>query len=132
MLHIDRTGSFKNKYESKKANIASNCGPSKWFFYDRLDQLLGPSVAKVHSGGGAGTSCASFLAFSWSFSRFLSHVLKKLQHSLLFNGLDLLLKWFAGEIVCTMQMPKFAMKGEALKIVCEEVSLSPEISPDLW
>ncbi|KAK1358541.1 trihelix transcription factor ASIL2 [Heracleum sosnowskyi] len=54
----NRIDTVKKKYKSEKAKIASGCGPSKWPFYDKLDQLIGPSAAKVHSGGGAGTSSA--------------------------------------------------------------------------
>lgn len=54
----NRIDTVKKKYKSEKAKIASGCGHSKWPFYDKLDQLIGPSAAKVHSGGGAGTSSA--------------------------------------------------------------------------
>ncbi|KAL8122736.1 trihelix transcription factor ASIL2-like [Apium graveolens] len=58
----NRIDTVKKKYKSEKAKIVSGCGPSKWPFYDKLDQLIGPSAAKVHSsGGGAGTSAAAFV-----------------------------------------------------------------------
>lgn len=52
----NRIDTVKKKYKSEKAKIASGCGPSKWPFYDKLDQLIGPSAAKLHSGGAAATS----------------------------------------------------------------------------
>lgn len=54
----NRIDTVKKKYKSEKAKIASGSGPSKWPFYDKLDLLIGPSAAKVHSSGGAGTSSA--------------------------------------------------------------------------
>lgn len=48
----NRIDTVKKKYKSEKAKISSGCGPSKWPFYDRLDQLIGPS-AKLHSAAPA-------------------------------------------------------------------------------
>lgn len=50
----NRIDTVKKKYKSEKAKIGSGCGPSKWPFYERLDQLIGPSAAKIHSGSGGG------------------------------------------------------------------------------
>ncbi|KAI4329053.1 hypothetical protein L6164_021358 [Bauhinia variegata] len=51
----NRIDTVKKKYKSEKAKIAAGGGPSKWPFFERLDQLIGPT-AKIASSIGAGTS----------------------------------------------------------------------------
>ncbi|KAM7480644.1 hypothetical protein LguiA_028857 [Lonicera macranthoides] len=51
----NRIDTVKKKYKLEKSKMATGSGPSKWPFYDRLDQLIGPT-AKITSGSGAGPS----------------------------------------------------------------------------
>lgn len=53
----NRIDTVKKKYKQEKAKIAAGAGPSKWPFFDRLDQLIGPT-AKSNSATGAGSSGA--------------------------------------------------------------------------
>ncbi|KAF7843642.1 trihelix transcription factor ASIL2 [Senna tora] len=53
----NRIDTVKKKYKLEKSKIAVGAGPSKWPFYDRLDQLIGPT-AKV-SGSTGGTSATN-------------------------------------------------------------------------
>ncbi|CDO97813.1 unnamed protein product [Coffea canephora] len=54
----NRIDTVKKKYKLEKAKIAAGGGPSKWPFFERLDQLIGPSAklnsSVLASGGGAG------------------------------------------------------------------------------
>ncbi|KAF5733479.1 trihelix transcription factor ASIL2 [Tripterygium wilfordii] len=45
----NRIDTVKKKYKSEKAKIAAGAGPSKWQFYERLDNLIGPT-AKIPAG----------------------------------------------------------------------------------
>jgi hypothetical protein len=40
----NRIDTVKKKYKLEKAKVASGGGPSKWTFFDRLDQLIGPTA----------------------------------------------------------------------------------------
>ncbi|KAA8540218.1 hypothetical protein F0562_024219 [Nyssa sinensis] len=51
----NRIDTVKKKYKLEKAKIAAGGVLSKWPFYERLDELIGPT-AKIPSGGSAGTS----------------------------------------------------------------------------
>ncbi|CAJ1950695.1 unnamed protein product [Sphenostylis stenocarpa] len=53
----NRIDTVKKKYKSEKAKIAAGA-TSKWPFFDRLDQLIGPSAKIPGAGGVAGTSGA--------------------------------------------------------------------------
>ncbi|KAK7389684.1 hypothetical protein VNO78_24938 [Psophocarpus tetragonolobus] len=53
----NRIDTVKKKYKSEKAKIAAGA-TSKWPFYDRLDQLIGPSAKIPGAGGASGTSAA--------------------------------------------------------------------------
>ncbi|KAL6496864.1 hypothetical protein OROGR_028793 [Orobanche gracilis] len=44
----NRIDTVKKKYKVEKARIASRGGPSKWRFFDKLDELIGPN-AKTNS-----------------------------------------------------------------------------------
>ncbi|XP_057769543.1 trihelix transcription factor ENAP1-like [Salvia miltiorrhiza] len=44
----NRIDTVKKKYKVEKAKIAAGAGPSKWRFYDKLDELIGPT-AKMSS-----------------------------------------------------------------------------------
>lgn len=44
----NRIDTVKKKYKVEKAKISAGAGPSKWRFYDRLDELIGPT-AKMSS-----------------------------------------------------------------------------------
>ncbi|KAH6789991.1 hypothetical protein C2S51_004997 [Perilla frutescens var. frutescens] len=44
----NRIDTVKKKYKVEKAKIASGAGPSKWRFFDKLDELIGPT-AKMSS-----------------------------------------------------------------------------------
>lgn len=44
----NRIDTVKKKYKVEKAKIASGSGPSKWRFFDKLDELIGPT-AKMSS-----------------------------------------------------------------------------------
>uniref|UniRef100_A0A5B7A7T0 Putative trihelix transcription factor ASIL2-like n=1 Tax=Davidia involucrata TaxID=16924 RepID=A0A5B7A7T0_DAVIN len=52
----NRIDTVKKKYKLEKAKIAAGGGPSKWPFFERLDQLIGPTAKMASGGGGAGTS----------------------------------------------------------------------------
>ncbi|KAK2970027.1 hypothetical protein RJ640_008367 [Escallonia rubra] len=54
----NRIDTVKKKYKLEKAKIVSGSGPSKWPFFERLEQLIGPS-AKIVSSGGAGAGPSS-------------------------------------------------------------------------
>lgn len=45
----NRIDTVKKKYKVEKSKIAGGGGPSKWPFFERLDQLIGPT-AKIASG----------------------------------------------------------------------------------
>ncbi|KAL2539055.1 Trihelix transcription factor ASIL2 [Abeliophyllum distichum] len=49
----NRIDTVKKKYKTEKAKIAAGGGPSKWRFYEKMDELIGPT-AKMNSGGGGG------------------------------------------------------------------------------
>ncbi|XP_028752116.1 trihelix transcription factor ASIL2-like [Neltuma alba] len=49
----NRIDTVKKKYKLEKSKIAAGGGPSKWPFYERLDQLIGPTAKISGSGGGA-------------------------------------------------------------------------------
>lgn len=51
----NRIDTVKKKYKLEKSKIAAGSGPSKWPFYDRLDQLIGPT-AKISGSAAAGGS----------------------------------------------------------------------------
>lgn len=51
----NRIDTVKKKYKLEKAKIASGGGPSTWSFYDRLDQLIGPT-ATAKSGSSSLTT----------------------------------------------------------------------------
>lgn len=53
----NRIDTVKKKYKSEKAKIAAGA-TSKWPFYDRLEQLIGPSAKIPGVGGASGTSAA--------------------------------------------------------------------------
>ncbi|KVI09661.1 hypothetical protein Ccrd_011958 [Cynara cardunculus var. scolymus] len=55
----NRIDTVKKKYKLEKAKIASGGGPSTWGFYDRLDQLIGPTAT-----GKSGSSSLPFNASS--------------------------------------------------------------------
>lgn len=40
----NRIDTVKKKYKLEKAKIGAGAGPSKWRFFDRLEQLIGPSA----------------------------------------------------------------------------------------
>ncbi|KAL1551868.1 trihelix transcription factor ASIL2-like [Salvia divinorum] len=40
----NRIDTVKKKYKAEKAKIAAGAGPSKWRFYDKLDELIGPTA----------------------------------------------------------------------------------------
>lgn len=61
----NRIDTVKKKYKLEKAKIAAGGGPSKWVFFEKLDELIG-STAKINVnsvavGGGSGGS-AGFLS----------------------------------------------------------------------
>ncbi|KAL7100440.1 hypothetical protein ACP275_09G145400 [Erythranthe tilingii] len=45
----NRIDTVKKKYKTEKAKIASGGGPSKWRFFDKLDELIGPTPSKSNS-----------------------------------------------------------------------------------
>lgn len=54
----NRIDTVKKKYKLEKSKIASGQGPSKWPFFEKLDQLIGPT-AKINptiAAGGVGPS----------------------------------------------------------------------------
>ncbi|TYI81363.1 hypothetical protein E1A91_D05G149500v1 [Gossypium mustelinum] len=58
----NRIDTVKKKYKLEKAKIAAAGGPSKWVFFDKLDQLIGPTaktavnVATAADGGSGGST----------------------------------------------------------------------------
>lgn len=54
----NRIDTVKKKYKLEKAKIAAGGYPSKWPFYERLDQLIGPT-AKINSTAGAGAGAGA-------------------------------------------------------------------------
>lgn len=54
----NRIDTVKKKYKLEKTKIASGGGPSKWSFYERLDQLIGPTAKTPAAVAGAGPSSA--------------------------------------------------------------------------
>ncbi|PPD73893.1 hypothetical protein GOBAR_AA30789 [Gossypium barbadense] len=58
----NRIDTVKKKYKLEKAKIAAGGGPSKWVFFDKLDQLIGPTaktavnVATAADGGSGGST----------------------------------------------------------------------------
>ncbi|XVE51810.1 hypothetical protein DITRI_Ditri02bG0071100 [Diplodiscus trichospermus] len=56
----NRIDTVKKKYKLEKAKIAAGGGPSKWVFFEKLDQLIGPTakiaVNAAAVGGGSGVS----------------------------------------------------------------------------
>lgn len=56
----NRIDTVKKKYKLEKSKIAAGGGPSKWPFYGRLEQLIGPTAkisgSTAGGGGGGGTS----------------------------------------------------------------------------
>ncbi|KAL4368382.1 hypothetical protein GQ457_05G035430 [Hibiscus cannabinus] len=58
----NRIDTVKKKYKLEKAKVAAGGGPSKWVFFEKLDQLIGPSAkipgntASPGGGGGSGGS----------------------------------------------------------------------------
>ncbi|GMI72361.1 Arabidopsis 6B-interacting protein 1-like 2 [Hibiscus trionum] len=58
----NRIDTVKKKYKQEKAKVAAGGGPSKWVFFEKLDQLIGPSAkipantASPASAGGSGGS----------------------------------------------------------------------------
>ncbi|XP_022720802.1 trihelix transcription factor ASIL2-like, partial [Durio zibethinus] len=61
----NRIDTVKKKYKVEKAKIASGGGPSKWVFFEKLDQLIGPTAkitgnaAAVVGGSGVSTGFLS-------------------------------------------------------------------------
>lgn len=51
----NRIDTVKKKYKTEKAKIAAGGGPSKWRFYEKMDELIGPT-AKMSSGSGGGSA----------------------------------------------------------------------------
>ncbi|KAL6972621.1 hypothetical protein U1Q18_026796 [Sarracenia purpurea var. burkii] len=49
----NRIDTVKKKYKVEKSKIAAGGGPSKWPFFERIDQLIGPT-AKISSAAVAG------------------------------------------------------------------------------
>ncbi|KAG8656555.1 trihelix transcription factor ASIL2 [Manihot esculenta] len=74
----NRIDTVKKKYKLEKAKIAAGGGPSKWPFFERLDQLIGPTAkipvtaaslsskvpmgipVGIHSGGASGSNQYQF------------------------------------------------------------------------
>ncbi|XP_057979968.1 trihelix transcription factor ASIL2-like [Malania oleifera] len=54
----NRIDTVKKKYKLEKAKIAASGAPSKWPFFKRLDQLIGPT-AKIAATGGSNTPLSS-------------------------------------------------------------------------
>ncbi|XP_038898910.1 trihelix transcription factor ASIL2 [Benincasa hispida] len=52
----NRIDTVKKKYKTEKAKITAGGGPSKWPFYDRLDQLIGPASKNSASSAGVATA----------------------------------------------------------------------------
>ncbi|XP_021294458.1 trihelix transcription factor ASIL2 [Herrania umbratica] len=57
----NRIDTVKKKYKLEKAKIAGGGGPSKWVFFEKLDQLIGPTAkiavhASAASGGSGGST----------------------------------------------------------------------------
>ncbi|XP_023514686.1 trihelix transcription factor ASIL2-like [Cucurbita pepo subsp. pepo] len=52
----NRIDTVKKKYKTEKAKISAGGGPSKWPFYDRLDQLIGPASKNPVSSAGVATT----------------------------------------------------------------------------
>ncbi|MBA0623133.1 hypothetical protein Godav_008616, partial [Gossypium davidsonii] len=58
----NRIDTVKKKYKLEKAKIAAGGGPSKWVFFEKLDQLIGPTaktavnVATAADGGSGGST----------------------------------------------------------------------------
>ncbi|XWS16125.1 hypothetical protein CRYUN_Cryun34aG0058700 [Craigia yunnanensis] len=54
----NRIDTVKKKYKLEKAKIAAGGGPSKWVFFEKLDQLIGPTAKTAVNaavvGGGSG------------------------------------------------------------------------------
>ncbi|CAA2985857.1 trihelix transcription factor ASIL2 [Olea europaea subsp. europaea] len=48
----NRIDTVKKKYKTEKAKIAAGGGPSKWRFYEKMDELIGPTakMSSVQSG----------------------------------------------------------------------------------
>ncbi|KAJ9190438.1 hypothetical protein P3X46_001642 [Hevea brasiliensis] len=55
----NRIDTVKKKYKLEKAKIASGGGPSKWPFYERLDQLIGPTAKIPVTAAAAAASLSS-------------------------------------------------------------------------
>ncbi|KAL2462482.1 Trihelix transcription factor ASIL2 [Forsythia ovata] len=51
----NRIDTVKKKYKTEKAKIVAGGGPSKWRFYEKMDELIGPT-AKMNSGSGGGAA----------------------------------------------------------------------------
>ncbi|KAB2079122.1 hypothetical protein ES319_A06G209700v1 [Gossypium barbadense] len=66
----NRIDTVKKKYKLEKAKVAAGGGPSKWVFFEKLDQLIGPTAkvsanttAAVSGGGGSSSGgSADFLS----------------------------------------------------------------------
>ncbi|MBA0836501.1 hypothetical protein Goarm_008711, partial [Gossypium armourianum] len=58
----NRIDTVKKKFKLEKAKIAAGGGPSKWVFFEKLDQLIGPTaktavnVATAADGGSGGST----------------------------------------------------------------------------
>lgn len=58
----NRIDTVKKKYKLEKAKIAAGQGPSRWTFFERLDELIGPTAKGNNtsgSGGFAGPSASN-------------------------------------------------------------------------
>ncbi|KAL3511584.1 hypothetical protein ACH5RR_024301 [Cinchona calisaya] len=55
----NRIDTVKKKYKLEKTKISAGSGPSKWPFFERLDQLIGPS-AKLNSAAGGSSGGVSY------------------------------------------------------------------------
>ncbi|KAF2323657.1 hypothetical protein GH714_036494 [Hevea brasiliensis] len=55
----NRIDTVKKKYKLEKAKIAAGSGPSKWPFFERLDQLIGPAAKIPVTATAAAASLSS-------------------------------------------------------------------------
>ncbi|GLT56052.1 hypothetical protein SLA2020_291250 [Shorea laevis] len=56
----NRIDTVKKKYKSEKAKMSDGGAPSRWMFFQRLDQLIGPSAkGAFNAAGGGGASGGS-------------------------------------------------------------------------
>ncbi|XWS18783.1 hypothetical protein CRYUN_Cryun32bG0074300 [Craigia yunnanensis] len=58
----NRIDTVKKKYKLEKAKIAAGGGPSKWVFFEKLDQLIGSTAKVAVNAAAVGGGSADFLS----------------------------------------------------------------------